>query len=76
MQLQAEMPGVAVLVRNAAENQMFRGVVVLSRTVPAVTDTWGRQATHLPEQPLSRLIAWLDPHAGPWKPSGHRDANR
>jgi hypothetical protein len=42
----AEIPRLSVVIRYAAQNQTVSGSLVLWRIVPAVNETWYRQATH------------------------------
>lgn len=70
------MPRLSVTVRYAAQNHTISGVFVLWRIVPAVRDTWYRQARHCQRVVAAKRYACGDPQRGQAKPSGQRHAAR
>jgi hypothetical protein len=67
----AEIPGVAVVTRYAAQNHRCNGVWVRCNTIPAVTDTWYPQLTHCHRNRRGSSVATGPPQVD----SGNRPAS-
>src|ERR1039458_9269058 len=58
-----------------ARNHMIKGLRISWKTVPAVTEVWCRHRQHWNK--VSRTtVAFVPPHLGHRKPSGHRICTR
>ena len=66
------IPFLAVATSHIARNQLVSGSLVAWKIVPAVSETWWRQARHWI---LGRVLSHLpshEPHSGQTKPFGQR----
>ncbi len=72
----ADRPFLAVVTCHAASNHVVRGVRVLSKIVPAVTDVWWRQAEHTNRPRVCLQGSAVIPHAGHLKPFGQRKSSK
>ena len=62
------MPRLSVVIRYAAQNHRVSGVFVLCRIVPAVSETWCRQAAHSQRRVPHHRVGALVPTARAPKP--------
>jgi len=72
----ADRPFFAVVTCHAASNHVVRGVRVLSRIVPAVTDVWCRQLEHTKRPRVCLQGSAATPHTGHLNPLGQRKLSR
>ena len=70
------MPRLSVTTKYAAQNHTVSGVFVLCKTVPAVSDTWARHATHCQRRLTVNRYARRCPQRGHMNPSGQRQVAR
>jgi hypothetical protein len=66
------IPFLAVATSHMARNQLVSGSLVAWKTVPAVSDTWCRQARHWIFGRVRSLVPPPPPQRGQTKPSGQR----
>jgi hypothetical protein len=72
----ALMPGLWLVIRNAAANQSVSGRWLRWRTVPAVALVCRRQSRHCQNRRASMKVARSLPQAGQRNPSGQRVSTR
>jgi hypothetical protein len=66
------IPFLAVAISHLAKNQLVSGSLVAWKMVPAVSETWYRQAWHWTLGRVRRRVPLQPPQAGQTKPPGQR----